>query len=47
MKELINAAPDALTESLRGFGAAHADIVAVSLEPKLVTRKGGAAWRRR
>ncbi len=42
MKKLINAAPDALTESLRGFGAVHGDIVAVSLDPKLVTRKGGA-----
>jgi dihydroxyacetone kinase-like protein len=38
MKKLINAVDDVLTESLRGFGAAHADLVRVSLDPKLVTR---------
>ena len=42
MKKIINAVEDILTESLRGFGAAHAEIVTVSLDPKLVTRKGGA-----
>lgn len=40
MKKLINATEDVLTESLRGFGAAHADIVEVSLEPRFVTRRG-------
>jgi dihydroxyacetone kinase-like protein len=39
MKKLINAVDAVLSESLRGFGAAHGDIVAVSLEPKLVTRR--------
>ena len=43
MKKLINAVDAVLTESLRGFGAAHADIVAVSLDPKLVTRRDAAA----
>jgi phosphoenolpyruvate---glycerone phosphotransferase subunit DhaK len=38
MKKLINRVDDVLTESLRGFSAAHADLVSVSLEPKLVTR---------
>ncbi|MEM8741317.1 MAG: dihydroxyacetone kinase subunit DhaK [Pseudomonadota bacterium] len=41
MKKLINATNDVLTESLRGFGAAHADLVEVSLDPKMVWRKGG------
>jgi dihydroxyacetone kinase-like protein len=41
MKKLINAVDDVLAESLRGFGAAHADIVEVSLDPRFVTRKGG------
>jgi len=40
MKKLMNAVEDILTESLRGFGAAHADIVSVSLDPMFVTRKG-------
>ena len=39
MKKLMNGVDDVLTESLRGFGAAHADIVNVSLEPMFVTRK--------
>jgi phosphoenolpyruvate---glycerone phosphotransferase subunit DhaK len=39
VKKLINAVDAVLAESLRGFGAAHADLVAVSLEPKLVTRR--------
>ncbi|MFP3921064.1 MAG: dihydroxyacetone kinase subunit DhaK [Dichotomicrobium sp.] len=40
MKKLMNAVDDVLTESLRGFGAAHGDIVSVNLEPMYVTRKG-------
>lgn len=39
MKKLMNAVDAVLTESLRGFGAAHAEIVSVSLDPKLVTRR--------
>jgi dihydroxyacetone kinase-like protein len=39
MKKLMNQVDDILAESLRGFGAAHADIVSVSVDPKLVTRK--------
>jgi dihydroxyacetone kinase-like protein len=39
MKKFVNAVGDVLTESLRGFGAAHADLVEVSLDPKLVRRK--------
>lgn len=39
MKKLMNAADDVLTESLRGFGRAHGDIVSVSLDPMFVTRK--------
>ena len=42
MKKLINAVDDFLDESLTGFGAAYADLVSVSLEPKMVTRVGGA-----
>jgi dihydroxyacetone kinase-like protein len=42
MKKLMNAVDDVLTESLRGFGRAHADIVELSLDPMFVTRKGGA-----
>ena len=38
MKKLINAVDDVLTESLAGFGAAHADILKVNLDPKFVTR---------
>jgi len=41
MKKLMNAVDDMLAESLRGFGAAHSDIVSVSLEPMYVTRNGG------
>ena len=43
MKKLLNAVDDVLTESLRGFGAAHGDLVSVSLDPKYVTRAGGPA----
>ena len=38
MKKLINVVDDVLAESLSGFGAAHADLVKVTLEPKFVTR---------
>ena len=38
MKKLMNAVDDVLTESLRGFGRAHSDIVTVSTAPMLVTR---------
>ncbi len=43
MKKLINAVDDVLNESLNGFGAAHGDLVTVSLAPKFVTRVGGAS----
>jgi len=43
VKKLINAVDDVLSESLRGFGAAHADLVDVSLEPKLVWRRSAPA----
>jgi len=39
MKKLINNVGDILTESLNGFAAAHRDLVTVSTEPKLVTRR--------
>ena len=39
MKKLMNAVDDVLTESLRGFGRAHADIVSVNLDPMFVTRR--------
>jgi len=39
MKKLMNAVDDVLTESLRGFGRAHGDIVSVSLDPMFVTRR--------
>ena len=42
MKKLINRVDDVLSESLRGFGAAHGDLVEVSFEPRFVARKGGA-----
>src|SRR6266852_5587933 len=38
MKKLINAAVTVLTESLDGFAAAHADIVALGPERKFVRR---------
>ncbi len=38
MKKLMNGVDDLLTESLRGFGAAHADLVTVGLDPMMVTR---------
>ncbi len=42
MKKLINAVDGVLDDSLSGFGAAHGDLVTVSLAPKFVTRAGGA-----
>ena len=41
MKKLINGVDDVLAESLRGFGAAHADLVEVCDEPRFVARRGG------
>jgi dihydroxyacetone kinase-like protein len=41
MKKLMNGVDDILVDSLKGFGAAHANLVTVSLEPKFVTRAGG------
>lgn len=38
MKKLINKVEDILTESLRGFGSAYADIVKVQMNPTYVTR---------
>jgi dihydroxyacetone kinase-like protein len=40
MKKFVNEIDDILTESLRGFGAAHGDIVAVHHAPNFVTRAG-------
>lgn len=41
MKKLINDIPDVVTESLAGFGRAHADIVRVSHDPRFVSRADG------
>ncbi|MGO4534113.1 dihydroxyacetone kinase subunit DhaK [Leifsonia sp. 2MCAF36] len=41
MKKLINDVPDVVTESLAGFGRAHADIVRVSQDPMFVARADG------
>jgi dihydroxyacetone kinase-like protein len=38
MKKLINGVESVLSESLRGFGAAHGDIVSVQADPAFVTR---------
>jgi dihydroxyacetone kinase-like protein len=38
MKKLINHVDAVLTESLRGFGAVHPDLVSVSLAPRFVRR---------
>lgn len=38
MKKLINDVEDVLSQSLRGFGAAHGDIVRINEEPVFVTR---------
>jgi dihydroxyacetone kinase-like protein len=39
MKKLINDPRTVVDESVEGFGLAHADIVAISTEPKFITRK--------
>src|SRR5215471_3476664 len=38
MKKLINRPEDVVGEALRGFGAAHGDLVRVSFEPHFVAR---------
>src|SRR5215471_2562773 len=38
MKKFVNRVDDVLTEALRGFGAAHGDIVKVNFDPTYVTR---------
>jgi dihydroxyacetone kinase-like protein len=43
MKKLINAVDNVLTESLKGFGAVHADILTVNLDPKFITRADAPA----
>ena len=48
MKKLINASETVLAESLDGFAAAHADIVALGDERKFVRRaklSSPARWR--
>jgi len=42
VKKLLNDPQDATTESLEGFGLAHADLVEIHLSPPYVTRVGGA-----
>ena len=42
MKKLINDPTAVVTETLDGFGAAHADVVTVHHDPDYVTRAGGA-----
>jgi dihydroxyacetone kinase-like protein len=42
MKKLINQVDHILSESLRGFGGAHADLVTVHFDPTFVARKAGA-----
>ena len=42
VKKLINDPQAVVSETVEGFGWAHADIVAVSVEPTFVSRKGGA-----
>lgn len=42
MKKLINDPAHVVGETLEGFGAAHADLVAVHRDPDFVTRAGGA-----
>ncbi|GIG21807.1 dihydroxyacetone kinase subunit DhaK [Cellulomonas chitinilytica] len=41
MKKLINDPQHVVAESLEGFAAAHADLVAVHTDPPFVTRAGG------
>ncbi len=38
MKKFVNRVDDVLTEALRGFGAAHGDLVKVNFEPTYVAR---------
>jgi phosphoenolpyruvate---glycerone phosphotransferase subunit DhaK len=38
MKKFVNRVDDILSEALRGFGAAHGDVVKVNVEPTFVTR---------
>ncbi len=38
MKKFVNNVEDILTESLRGFGAAHPDLVEIHHSPNVVTR---------
>ena len=40
MKKFMNSVDQVLTESLRGFGAAHGDIVRVQTDPTFVARAG-------
>ena len=42
MKKLINDPQNVVTESLRGFGLAHPDLVRVNEDPLFVSRAGGA-----
>lgn len=42
MKKLLNDPQNAVTESLEGFTAVHADLVELTLDPTYVTRAGGA-----
>lgn len=42
MKKLINDPQHVVTESVHGFGLAHADLVAVHTDPLFVARAGGA-----
>ena len=39
MKKFLNTVDTVLSDSLRGFGQAHADIIAVNFEPNFVVRK--------
>lgn len=43
MKKFMNGVDDILTESLRGFGSAHADLVTIYEDPTFVTRAGAPA----
>jgi len=38
MKKFVNRVDDVLTEALRGFGAAHGDLVRINFDPTYVTR---------
>ena len=42
MKKFVNKIDDILVESLSGFGAAHADLVSLHLDPTFVVRKNKA-----